>query len=167
MSTSKIILTSRDLRLVEDLTYHDDMDIALASVLRQKLHAATVVLPEDVPADVVTLDSRVRYLVDGRPDERRLIASPSREFRGQTLLVNTPLGATLLGMRAGDVAAAVAFDGTPARVEVISVLYQPELDRHRSHVARIDEAGSRIRTISSGRRPVSTPTWDDPGPSAA
>jgi regulator of nucleoside diphosphate kinase len=125
----QIILTTTNLWLIESLLESDEIDATVAATLREKAATAVVVMPQDVPADVVTLDSRVRFVLDGRTDERRLIASDAREVRGQTLVVSTPLGATLIGMREGATGSTLCWDGSHAEVSVRSVAYQPEATR--------------------------------------
>lgn len=168
MPHAQPILTAKDLRLVEELLQRDDMDARVAVILGDKIASASVVPPEDVPPNVVTLDSRVHFTIGGQGDVRRLVFSPLRGGRGQTLMVETPLGATLLGMRPGNSVSIAYPDGSAAEVTVVAVLYQPESTRDGRRTAPTLRVVSSSETIEP-RRPASrlVVTDDDPGPSAA
>jgi regulator of nucleoside diphosphate kinase len=177
-----VILTSNDYMEVERLLRAvSGMHPAAASAMRMKLADAQVVFPGDVPADVVTLDSRVVYQIqDNGPETQTLVANvdgsaaPSR-----SLPLSTPAGACLLGLAEGDQAWIPSQRGPARRLKVISLLYQPERS-HRSFFgdASRPSAGTLRPKIEAGnllqfsrqRRPAATapgPDDDGHGPRAA
>jgi regulator of nucleoside diphosphate kinase len=101
--------------------------------LRHLLGSARAVAPKRVPADVVTMNSRVRIkdlhwdehetLELTYPDEKFGNGAPSA--RSVRLSVVSPLGAALLGSRVGHEATWVGPRG-PRRVLVEALEYQPE-----------------------------------------
>jgi regulator of nucleoside diphosphate kinase len=137
---SECWLTSRDFALLEqhliDVERRSDSSaVLLGRMIRRKLAGARVVLPDDIPPDVVTGNSRVVFSIDGRLDEfRRLVHWSHEVIVGQTLLVPTPLGVTLLGMKAGQRAALPRVDGTARQVELRAIAYQPERERRAADV---------------------------------
>jgi len=115
-----LIITESDLRLLRMLKPHDE--------LQHELERAVVVAPEAVPPDVVTMNSRVRY-VDETTGERRLVQivypaeSDAREGKVSVL---APVGAALLGLSVGQAIEWDFPDGSRRRLRVEDVSYQPE-----------------------------------------
>ncbi|MBM1173520.1 GreA/GreB family elongation factor [Microvirga arabica] len=75
----------------------------LAAPLLQELHRATVCTADELPADVVTLDTFVTYRMGGQdtPDKRMLIHPDDHMWPPAELSVLSPVGLSLLGLRAG------------------------------------------------------------------
>ena len=87
--------------------------------------------PEEVPGDVITMNSRFEGL-DPRSGEAALytLVYPEEESPEQgRLCVLSPMGMALLGARVGDI---VRWNGTGVTrsVEVLRLLYQPEAAGH-------------------------------------
>lgn len=81
-----------------------EQDHPLASPLLQELHRA-VLCPEDqLPDDVIALDTFVTYRLSGAgPVEKRALIHPEdRVWPPAEVSVLTPLGLSLLGLRSGD-----------------------------------------------------------------
>lgn len=72
--------------------------------LRKALEQARIVAPEEVPADVVTLDSdvRVRNSKTGITRDYTLVCASQADMSGDQVSVLGSLGAVLLGHRQGD-----------------------------------------------------------------
>ena len=95
--------------------------------LTKRIGEARLVDPSDLPADIVTMNSHVALRrVDGGPRMNCALVFPlCANPRKGRISVLTPLGAALLGARAGQtIAAAEIGSGSPLVLE--SVLYQPE-----------------------------------------
>jgi len=169
-----IFLTSRDFALLESLVDQWGEPFAGANeIIRWKLAAATVVFPADVPSDVVTLNSRVRFrTASGHSDERSLVGGPSEEVFGLTILLPSPRGIALVGASVGQTVAARRRDGSVEHLVIEAVPYQPEKSPARSQL-RLVAGGMATAPHSfdaTRRQPASTITLgpdDDPGPSAA
>lgn len=107
--------------------------------LRRKLERAVVVSSEAIPADVATMNSRVRY-TDGTQQRVVRLAYPASAGGPGLLSVLTPVGAALLGLTAGEGADYTLGDGTVRRLRLEAVLDQPERAlRRRSIDERLDE----------------------------
>jgi regulator of nucleoside diphosphate kinase len=107
--------------------------------LRRKLERAVVVSSEAIPADVATMNSRVRY-TDGVQQRVARLAYPASAGGPGLLSVLTPVGAALLGLTAGEGADYTLGDGTVRRLRLEAVLDQPERALHpRSIDERLDE----------------------------
>jgi regulator of nucleoside diphosphate kinase len=97
--------------------------------LMDELGRARLVEPWDMPPDVVTMNSRVRFSFDGaEDDEVTMTLSYPKDMRDSTeqLSVLTPVGTALLGLRVGDSIAWQRPDGGQFRVVVRGIEYQPE-----------------------------------------
>jgi regulator of nucleoside diphosphate kinase len=103
-------------------------DRVVRRALAQKLWHATVCAPDAVPADLVTMHSRVVYRRHiGEPlEERRLCFSDENASAGSVLPILTPLGTAMLGLRAGSSAPYEIAGGIRLMLVVERVAYQPE-----------------------------------------
>jgi regulator of nucleoside diphosphate kinase len=96
--------------------------------LSDELLRAQVVEPWEVPPMVVTMNSTVRFRLDGSAQELcRTLVYPKDVGQGQdTLSVLTPVGSALLGLSEGDRMQWTHPDGREIAVEVLQLIYQPE-----------------------------------------
>lgn len=95
--------------------------------LERKLRRARIILPSDVPADVVTMNSIVRVFdaVSGTHSPLT-VAYPHRAASDHdSVSVLSPLGTAILGHRAGQTAGP-RIDQSSRRFAIEKVLYQPE-----------------------------------------
>lgn len=92
------------------------------------IDTAEVVPSRSVPADVVTVNSRVEVVdvVTGAAHEVTVCWPADADVAAGRVSVLSPAGAGLLGHRTGDVARWAAPDGAPHAVTVGAVLFQPE-----------------------------------------
>ena len=98
------------------------------SDLLGELQRAVLVEPRAVSQTIVTMNSRVRFRLEGAGKAREAtIVCPGREDRllGR-ISVLTPLGSALIGMREGETIVWNGLDGCRRSVTVLKVLYQPE-----------------------------------------
>lgn len=113
----------------------DDRDRPYFATLAVELDRAIVVGPDEVPPDVVTMNSRIR-LRDGRRTWTMTLVFPENaDPEDDRISVLAPLGAALLGCRVGQIVSFHVSGGggaTERSCDILSVLYQPEAagDRH-------------------------------------
>jgi regulator of nucleoside diphosphate kinase len=96
--------------------------------LREELDRARIVEPEDVPPDVVTMNSVVRFSSEDTGDETEvtLVYPGQTDFAKGQVSVLAPVGSALLGLAVGDVIAWPLPNGRTHRLRVVAVKYQPE-----------------------------------------
>ena len=146
--------------------------------LADKLDRCEVVLSSEMPAGVVSLNSRVVFAVDGGPPEWRVLVEPDayRPF-DLTLPITAPLGIAMLGLRAGESATATRYDGSREIVDVHEVVFQKEAFR-RALGRKLREASADWPSLRAAADPWSAqPAMrqiveandfdDDGGPAAA
>lgn len=127
--STHIVLTSRDFDRLEALLDSLPANAMPGKALLQKeLERAEVVAPEDVPPNVVTMNSTIRFSIAESGEDFRLTLVYPKDVEGQTdrISVLTPVGSALLGMSVGDELEWPRPGGGKSTVRVIDVLYQPE-----------------------------------------
>ncbi|MGE0582737.1 MAG: nucleoside diphosphate kinase regulator [Steroidobacteraceae bacterium] len=107
MRQNPILVSESDAdRLRALLGARDDSahDQAHLDELRAELERAIVRLADEVPADVITMQARVRVrdLATGREDEYTLVLPAEADVAARRISVLAPLGTALLGYREGD-----------------------------------------------------------------
>jgi len=99
---------------------------AEVAALQHELERATIVAPSDVPADVITMESRAALLdlETGERMEFTLVYPVEADIEEGKISVLAPLGAAMLGYRVGDQFEWVVPYGR-RRLKVIGVRFQP------------------------------------------
>jgi len=96
--------------------------------LLEELGRADMVEPWDMPADVVSMNSRVRFRFAGADEEFTLTLSYPKDMQddAEQLSVLTPVGTALLGLHVGDSIAWQRPGGGDFVVTVLGIEFQPE-----------------------------------------
>ena len=176
---SRVILVTSDSGALENLFAGPSrLHPLVRCALRRKLQDAALVLPHDVPPSVATLNSRVTYqIADNAVETRILVLDEAFYTPGQSLLVTTPAGVTLLGLAEGEQADIPSAGGRPRSLRLISVDYQPQQAHRRFFRQNADTLGKRPRVPGSAGAAIvpfapriaefPDGPGDDPGPIAA
>jgi regulator of nucleoside diphosphate kinase len=126
-----IQITTRDKRLLEELIAECEAlrtePSSYLNALGEELKRAMVVDPEDVPADVITMNSRAEMLDLGTGETVTLtLVFPSEaNIDQEKISVLAPIGAGMLGYRPGD-EFTWQVPGGIRRMKVTKIHYQPE-----------------------------------------
>ena len=133
---TRIVLTSRDLERLERLLESMPADAFPGRpALEAELGRAEVVEPEQIPPNVVTMNSTVRFTFTESGEESRLTLVYPKDAQGQSdrISIFAPIGSALLGLAVGDEIQWPRPGGGMSTVRVIDVPYQPERagDLHR------------------------------------
>lgn len=129
--TRRIRVTRNDLERLERVVAARrgvaSRDEAHLDALQEELERADVVEPADMPADVVTMQSRVRVrdLGSGQETVYTLVFPREADVNAGRLSVLAPIGTALLGYRQGD-EIEWPVPGGLRRLKVLKVLFQPE-----------------------------------------
>ena len=124
-----IYITSKDRARLEVITGQmtEAKDRGDLLDLVDELNRAIVVPAEEIPADVITMNSRVRLLdLDkGFAVEYTLVYPAEADATKGKISIVAPIGAAMIGYREGD---EIEWDvpGGRRRFKVEAVLYQPE-----------------------------------------
>lgn len=151
-SEQRPLLTPHDFARLE-LACFEQLDLLnpMQPLVRAKLEEARIVSGNEIAETVATLGSIVRYRIEDRMLERRLLQLDNRHApNGQYLSVLTPIGLALLGRSTGDLCEAELFNGAKLNIRIALVEHQPEAEIRR-----------RVKSRQQDELP------DDPGPEAA
>ncbi|BDH46710.1 regulator of nucleoside diphosphate kinase [Salmonella enterica subsp. enterica serovar Choleraesuis] len=128
MPRPKIIINELDAERIDMLLEKSAFaSLPVARALASELQRAEMVSPEDMPADVVSMNSRVRFrdLSSGNEYERTLVYPANLTDSANQLSVMAPVGAALLGLRVGD-SINWELPGGNTHIEVLELMWQPE-----------------------------------------
>ncbi|SFN52672.1 nucleoside diphosphate kinase regulator [Xenorhabdus japonica] len=129
MKKPKIIINELDAERLDSLLEQPAFaNTSIADALNKELDRAEIVAPVDIPADVVTMNSEIRFIDLSSNEERirTLVYPAALQDSTKHLSVMAPLGAALLGLRVDDEITWELPNGEKTRIKVLEILYQPE-----------------------------------------
>ena len=113
--------------LIERTRDRNGHDREYLNKLEVELDRAEIVDPKDIPADVITMRSKVRLkdLVSGESNTYSLVFPTEANFAEGKISVLAPIGTAILGYRRGDTIEWPVPSGL-RKIKVEEMLYQPE-----------------------------------------
>jgi regulator of nucleoside diphosphate kinase len=135
MKERTIFVTQEDMQRLSDLVESAERissrDLQHLRMLKEELAQAEIVTSDEIPADVATMNSRVRLkdLDSGRESVYVLVFPRDADVAQGRISVLAPIGTAIIGYRAGD----VIVWSVPAgerRFKLEEILYQPEAAGH-------------------------------------
>ena len=129
MSRPTIIINELDAERIDRLLEQPAFaSLPVAGALNDELDRAQMCAPQDMPADVVTMNSQVKFrdLTTGEVRTRTLVYPAQMTDSSTQLSVLAPVGAALIGLRVGDTIHWELPGGTATHLEVLELLWQPE-----------------------------------------
>ena len=125
-----IIVSSTDLQRLESLLKgRADSDSPTIRALQDELKRATIVPSEEIPATVVTMNSRVKFVIEptGKMFELTLVyPKDSERDRSDVISITAPIGSALLGLSVGQTINWPLPGNHDTTVRVVEITYQPE-----------------------------------------
>lgn len=124
-----ITISSLDAERLEQLLESlPQSGVAGRTELEAELARATVVAPQQMPPNVVTMNSTVKFvmLASGEEFEMTLVYPKDMDANGKTVSILAPVGSALLGLAQGDEIEWPNPSGGMTTVKVKEVTYQPE-----------------------------------------
>ncbi|MBG5949613.1 MULTISPECIES: nucleoside diphosphate kinase regulator [Proteus] len=129
MTKPTIIINELDAERLDSLLEQPAFaDSPIAEALNEELDRADIVTPADIPANIVTMNSKVRFmdLKNNEERTRTLVYPASLKDSTTELSVMAPMGAALLGLAVDDEISWKLPNGLETKVKVLEILYQPE-----------------------------------------
>ncbi len=130
-----ILITRRDMERLRGLIASlkgmsdiDERDRPYLATLAAELDRATLIEANEMPPDVVTMNSRVRLRDGRRTWIMSLVFPEDADPEEGCISVLAPLGAALLGCRVGQEVTFRVPGGAERSCSILSVLYQPEAE---------------------------------------
>ena len=130
MTTQPPIVISRldANRLQALLEKMEDTPIPGMELLEDELGRATVVAPQEMPREVVTMNSTVRFRIEDSAREFTLKLVYPRDVDGapEKVSILAPIGSAMIGLREGDSIEWPMPGGSTSTVTIVEVVDQPE-----------------------------------------
>ena len=127
MKTPDITLSTTDFDRLDNLLASLCQDTVGYDTLSQELQRAIIVSPEQLPEDVVSMNSTVRFsLANGKSSTLTLVYPKDVDQSGDKISILAPVGSALLGLKAGDSINWPLPAGEMLVITVDEVIYQPE-----------------------------------------
>lgn len=97
--------------------------------LEAELDRATIVAPQEMPNNVVSMNSTVRFkFIDSAEVIEKNLVYPHEVKSSQDISVFAPVGSALLGLAVGQQLSWPMPSGRERVIEILDVVYQPERD---------------------------------------
>jgi regulator of nucleoside diphosphate kinase len=123
-----ITVSERDLERLEAMLVRLPDDQPGVDALREELDRAQIAESEAMPPNVVTMNSRIRFVIEPAGREMEVTLVYPRDFTGRPdqLSVAVPAGIAVLGLTVGQQIEWLAPNGQTVRARIIDIPYQPE-----------------------------------------
>ena len=128
-SRPEIILSSLDSeRLYSLIDSLPKNSVAGIEDLEEELSRAKIVEPKEIPANIVTMNSTVRFLVEStqKEFELTLVYPKNVDSNGKTISILAPVGSALLVLSICDQIEWPKPGGGFLKVQITEITYQPE-----------------------------------------
>ena len=131
MSQRNLYVTVQDQQrltdMLEEALARNSRDSGFLKELARELALAQAVDPKEVPADVVTMNSRVvlQDVESGEHMEYTLVFPDQADIENGRLSVVSPIGTAILGYAKGDTLSWQT-PGGPRKLKILDIPYQPE-----------------------------------------
>lgn len=130
MNEDGILITEKDyLRIKHVLSFQKSEDF---ENLELELDRASIINDNEVPKDLVTMNSKVKFLnlQENREMTVSLVYPSDSNFSEGKISVLASLGSAIIGLRVGQEINWMFPDGKTRTLKILEVIYQPEANGH-------------------------------------
>jgi regulator of nucleoside diphosphate kinase len=115
-------------RFIDDASEKDE---AVAEMLEYELSRGVVVDPTEIPDDVVSMNSQIQFtdLIRDKQMIRTLVYPHALNSTEDGLSVMAPIGASLLGLKVGDIIDWPLPNNGHTKLRIDAILWQPEREK--------------------------------------
>jgi regulator of nucleoside diphosphate kinase len=127
----KIILNKLDyLRIqkhVREAKLRKTIEASEAEKLVQELESGILLEPQEIPNDVVTMNSvvKISFVGEGRQQEFKIVYPEEADFKEKKVSIFSPVATALIGFRVGDLIEWMVPGGLK-QIRIDELTYQPE-----------------------------------------
>jgi regulator of nucleoside diphosphate kinase len=93
--------------------------------LLNEISKAVIVEPQEIPADVVTMNSIVQFQFSKKAWEMQIVYPEDADIQKNKVSIFAPIAAAMIGYRKGDVVD-WSVPGGNIQLEILNIIYQPE-----------------------------------------
>ncbi len=126
MNDESILITEKDLlRIQHILSYQKSSDFENLEI---ELERAKIISDDEVPSDLVTMNSKVKFLnvQDNKEMVVTLVYPSEANFSEGKISVLASMGSALIGLRVGQEINWMFPTGKTKTLRILEILYQPE-----------------------------------------
>lgn len=123
---NQLLITDQDYERLALLVQHSESKSSAA--LEEELARATVVPQKEIPHDVVTMNSKIKFLdLDSKRESEIALVYPKDAdvTKGQVSIL-APVGIALIGLRKGQTIDWPMPNGQFRKLQVTEIIFQPE-----------------------------------------
>ncbi len=127
---ASILVTHEDYERLALLLQHTEGRGAQA--LEEELSRAEVIPQKEIPTDVVTMNSVVKFLAveNNKESEIKLVYPQDADVTKSRVSILAPVGIALIGLRVGETIDWPMPNGQSRHLKVTAISYQPEAEGH-------------------------------------
>jgi regulator of nucleoside diphosphate kinase len=131
---NRIILTkidySRIHKCIDIAKRHNTIGVNEAENLLNELHSASIVEPQEVPDDVVTMNSiaKISFLNSQKSLQLQIVYPDSANIKENKISIFSPVATALIGYKASDEIEWIVPSGL-TKIRIDEIVYQPEAAR--------------------------------------
>jgi len=103
------------------------IDAVNAEKLAQELESGVLMEPQEIPSDVVTMNSvvKISFVGEEQQQEFRIVYPDEADFRMKRVSILAPIATALIGFRVGDLIEWMVPGGLK-KIKIDGISYQPE-----------------------------------------
>ena len=128
---SRIIMNSLDytriMKSIDDAKSQKTINVTEAEKLINELNSAKIVDPQDVPHDIVTMNSivKVSFLNTNKELQFQIVYPDEANFRENKISIFSPVATALIGYKVSDEIEWMVPSGM-TKIRIDKIIYQPE-----------------------------------------
>ncbi len=120
---------ARILKSIQDGKSRKTINAAEAENLLKELHAAKIVEPYEVPANIVTMNSvvRIKFLKTGKEIKFQIVYPDQANMKENKISIFSPVATALIGYKVSDEIDWMVPSGM-TKIRIEEIIYQPEAE---------------------------------------
>lgn len=128
---NKIILSKLDFsrihKCINDARRLNKIDADEAEKLLNELHSAKIVEPEEIPGDIVTMNSvvKISFMNTNRTIQFQIVYPDDADIKKNRISIFSPVATALIGYKVSDEIEWIVPSGM-TKMRIDEILYQPE-----------------------------------------
>lgn len=123
---TQLLITDQDYERLALLVHHAETKSSAA--LEEELSRAKIVSQKEIPSDVVTMNSKIKFIdLDSKKEsEITLVYPKDADVTKSRVSILAPVGIALIGLRKDQFIDWPMPNGQSRRLQVTGIIYQPE-----------------------------------------
>ncbi|HEY3372928.1 MAG TPA: nucleoside diphosphate kinase regulator [Prolixibacteraceae bacterium] len=117
----------RILKQIDEARQNKTIEVSEAEKLLNELNSATILDPDQIPGDVITMNSvvKISFVDSGKQQEFKIVYPNESNFKEKKVSIFSPIATALIGFRVGDFIEWMVPGGL-TKIRIDEIIYQPE-----------------------------------------